>query len=133
MSRLKTTLWSTVLLSGTALSQQPQEPPLVRLDLLIIRVELGGSNAGIGVQPPRVGVDVKGVVGVSVGINQSPAPIYLSIESFTTCEVSLADVLTRIQALIRSGASAEQIQAAYLEAQRISEAKVVLAAMITPW
>jgi hypothetical protein len=131
MSLLRKTWWSTVLLSGTVISQQPQDPPLVRLDILILRVELGGSNAGIGVQPPRVGVDVKGVVGVSVGVTQSQAPIYLAVESFTTCEVALADVLARIQALIRSGASAEQIQAAYQEAQRISIAKVALAATIT--
>lgn len=108
------TLLAVISLLGALSAQQTGQPspPLLRLDLLIFRVDIGGSEAGIGLQWPRVGLDIGQVVGVSVGIGPTeepappptPAPI-----AFAALEEELATALTRLNELISSGASAEQL------------------------
>jgi hypothetical protein len=129
-------LWRFLLMSlfvmSSLLAQTQSSPPLIRLDLLILKIEVGGSSPGIGLQPPRIGADVAGVVGVSVGIGLSTTQPASAIADFVQAESALAQVLLLIQSLIQNGGSAEQLQAAYQEAQRLSALKAILGLMITP-
>lgn len=125
-------LLTTLLLMSSLAAQTQSNPPLIRLDLLILKIEVGGSNPGIGLQPPRIGADVAGVVGVSVGIGLSTTQPASAITDFVQAESALAQVLLLIQSLLQNGGSPEQLQAAYQEAQRLSALKAMLGSMITP-
>ncbi len=129
-------IWRGLLMTFFVLSslvaQTQTTPPLIRLDLLILKIEVGGSNPGVGLQPPRIGADVAGVVGVSVGIGLSTTQPSSAIADFVQAESALAQVLLLIQSLLQNGGSPEQLQAAYQEAQRLSAWKAILGSMITP-
>lgn len=124
-------LFALALMLSAATAQQ--DPPIVRLDLLILRIDIGGSSPGIGLQPPRVGLDIWKVAGVSVGIEPDPPPpppAVPPINTFAELEEQLAQVLAQLNQLIQSGASPQAIAEKMAEAERIAAHKHVLGPII---
>jgi len=125
-------LLALALTKSAALAQQP-DPPILRLDLIILRIDIGGSSPGIGLQPPRVGFDIWQIAGVSVGITpvtppQPPQPP--PIDSFAALEEQLAAALAELNQRIQAGAPPAEIARLSAACERILAHKAVIGPII---
>lgn len=126
-------LAASLLLS--TVSAQDAEPPILRVDLVFITIQIGGPSPGIGLQPPRVGIDIWKIAGVSVGVEPAPAPPpppLPPIDAFAQLEGQLAEALEKLNQLIQAGASPQAVAAASAECQRIAAQKAALGPLIAP-
>lgn len=122
---LQQTLMGLLLCGGLA----AQSPAWVRLDLIFIRIDIGGDNAGVGLQWPAVGVNINGVVGVRVGVPDPVPPT--PAQTFAYLEDLLSSATANLSALLaNNGTPAEiQCQSALIEAI-VAQKSELLAMMV---
>jgi len=103
--------FAAALLVGIAAAQDAP-PPLVRLDLVVVRIVIGGGAPGVSLQLPRVGVELGEVIGLGVGFGSEPLPAPPPIELFVTLEDELAERLRHLNEQVLSGAPARVLDEA---------------------